>query len=139
MCGASGGSVHFRKALVGLLVAAAITGCSSGSNESNPYCEHLSDVSTRLANAQQNLFRNGAGGAGSSAALARIVGELQSLQSDAPVGLRQALAHLIMAFQQAERALRAPSNESRQQLTDAAHVLSVDGKKVTDYVVSKCK
>ena len=127
--------MHFRKSLVGLLVAGAIAGCSSGSNESSPYCRHLSDVSSRLARAQQDLFQNGERG---QAALSRIVTELQGLQRDAPAEIRQALAELVTAFQEADQALQQPGKAAQQQLADAAHVLSTDGRKVTDYVASKC-
>lgn len=135
-CDASGGSVHFGKALAGLLVAGVIAGCSSGSKQPSPYCQHLAEVSSRLAGAEQDLFRNGPGG---QAALSRIVDELRGLQTDAPAEIRRAIDNLVTAFRGAERALREPSARASHQLADAAQFLSTDGRKVTNYVASACK
>lgn len=128
--------MHISTALIGLLVVSATAACSSGSKGSDPYCEHLADASQRLATAEQDLFTSGATDQG---ALPRIVTELQDVQKGAPADISKALAELVGAFQQAEQALQHPTKHGRQQLAQVANVLSVDGKKVSDYVTSKCK
>ena len=133
---ASGGSVRIRMTLVGLLVVGTAAGCTSDSQKSDPYCQQLSATSERLASAQQDLYQVGAG---SKAALNQIVGELQGLQTSAPADIRTALSELVTAFQQADDALRQPTKRAQRQLAQAAKVLAADGKKLTDYVASKCE
>jgi hypothetical protein len=130
--------VHGRTALAVLLViGAGSTACSSdGSKQADPYCTKLTAVSRRLVSAEQDLFRGGGSG---QQAVAAIVAELRDVQSGAPAGIRGALAHLATAFQRAEPALAQPTGQGRKDLADAAHVLSTDGKKLSDYVTSKCK
>jgi hypothetical protein len=131
--------VHVRTALAALLVIGVSTACSSssdGSKNPDPYCVKLAAVSNRLVSAEQEFFTGGGSG---QEALARIVGELQSLQSDSPPDIRAALADLVSAFQRAEPALQDPSKQGRQKLAAAAQVLSTDGKKLSEYVTSKCK
>jgi hypothetical protein len=120
-----------------VLVVISSTACSSdGSKQTDPYCTKLTAVSQRLISAEQDFFKGGAGGQG---ALSRVVGELQALQPSSPTGIRTALAELIIAFQDAEHALRHPSKEGQEQLAQAADVLSADGNKLSNYVTSKCK
>lgn len=130
-----------RTALAALLVLGVSTACSSssrsgGSKNTDPYCVKLAAVSKRLVSAEQDFFTGGGGG---QLALARIVGELQGLQASSPPDIRAALADLVAAFQRAEPALQDPAKHGRQELAAAAQVLSTDGKKLSDYVTSKCK
>jgi hypothetical protein len=128
--------VRISTPLIGLLLAGMVTACSSsGSKGADPYCEHLSSVSQRLTSAQQDLFSSGATG---QKALSRIVDELQGLQKGAPEDISKALAGLVTAYQQAEQVLQHPTKQGRQQLTRVANTLSTDGRKVRDYVTSKC-
>lgn len=127
--------MRIRRALRGLLIVGVMTACSSGSDTSDAYCEQLTATSHRLASAEQDLFT---GGAKSQAALARIVGELQGLQRDAPREIRSALDRLGTAFQRAEQAIQHPAEQGREQLDEVAAVLAADGKTVSDYVTSKC-
>jgi hypothetical protein len=128
--------VRISPALIGLLAAGVMTACSSSAAKgSDPYCQHLTTVSHRLAGAQQDLFTSGARNQG---ALSQIVGELQGLQKGAPAGISRALAELATAYQQAEAALQHPTKRAQQQLAHVAHVLSTDGKQVNEYVTSKC-
>lgn len=95
----------------------------------------LTAISHRLVGAQRDLFSDRANG---PAALSRITGQLQDVQKGAPAGIRQALTELVSAFQTAEQALQHSTEQSRQQLVQAASVLSRDGKKVGDYAAQKC-
>lgn len=112
-----------------------MTACSNGSKGPDPYCEKLTAISHRLVSAQRDLFANRANG---PAALSQIVGQLQEVQTRAPADIRDALSQLVTAFQTAEQALQHATKNSRQQLGQAAGVLSTDGKQVGDYVAQKC-
>ena len=129
-----------RTALAALVVLGVSTACSSsssgGSKNTDPYCAKLAAVDKRLVSAEQDFFTGGGGG---QLALARIVEELQGLQPGSPSDIRAALAELVAAFQRAEPALQHPAEQGRQKLAAAAQVLSTDGKKLSDYVTSKCK
>jgi hypothetical protein len=95
----------------------------------------LTAISHRLVGAERDLFTNRANG---PTALSRIIGQLQDVQTGAPAEIRRALTELVTAFQSAEQALQHSTKQSRQQLAQAASVLSVDGKKVGDYAAQKC-
>ena len=135
MGGVSEGNLRIRTALVGLFVAGVCAACTSSAKHVDPYCAKLAAVSHRLTSAEQDLFRNGAG---SAAALSRVVGELHGLQTNAPPDIRAALSELGTAFQRAQRALQQPSEHGRTKLAKVARVLSTDGTKVSNYVASKC-
>jgi hypothetical protein len=127
--------VRISSPLIGLLAAGLLTACSSGSKGADPYCQHLADVGQRLASAEQDLFQ---GGAREQSALSHIVGELQDVEKGAPADISKALAALATAFEQARGALQDRTAQGREQLAEIAHVLSTDGKKVSEYVTSKC-
>jgi hypothetical protein len=115
----------------------SVAACSSGPDEPqpSPACVRLTGISEQLTDAQSKLFD---GGSGSRDALARIIGELQRARTGAPVEIRQSLAALSGAFREAELALREHTENSAKHLHHAASVLSVEGRKVTDYALAEC-
>jgi hypothetical protein len=64
---------------------------------------------------------------------------LHGLQPGAPAKMRTALDELATAFEQVEQALGQSTKRGRQQLATVAAELSTDGKKISDYVASKCR
>lgn len=121
--------------IIAVTAGAALTGCTSSGSDTSPYCRELSTAAQRISTSQADLY-NGTPAARRS--MQRLVGELRSLQAEAPAQIKVVLTELGEAFRSAQDLLQHPRPATSTQLAAVAQTLGRDGRKITDYVTSQC-
>lgn len=120
----------------------SLTGCggsgdkpSSGMTEITLDCQKYADTARRITEAQTALYQR----QGGTEAVDRLLAELDGLRAGAPADVKAALAELGTAFRQAQQVLAAPTPGHAAALGDLGPKLAEDSRKVTAYIVSRCR
>lgn len=132
-----------RAAILAVVLIAALAACSDSGDKSPSAavsdtttvdCAKFADASTKIAEAQTELYS----GSNAAASIETLVAELDALKADAPDDVDEALTEMGEAFRTAAEILDDPTPENQAELAALAPKLSEASQKITEYVVDHC-